>query len=260
MNQEDLQSLKHWFAEYVSTFSTPVQEDQKNFSLKERHTAEVCLNAVRIARDLRLSEADVLLAETIALFHDIGRFPQYKQYKTFKDSISVNHAALGAKVLRERGVLDNLPRPEKDLIIKSITLHNVFSLPEGIDDTTSLFTRMVRDADKLDIWRVMVESYGQAREKWPSALVLGLADGPGYSSELLTAVRNGGLARLSSLRTVNDFKLVQLAWIFDLNFITSFLMVRERRYIDKLADHLPPAKEISEAVNIVRAYVERKLE
>jgi putative nucleotidyltransferase with HDIG domain len=260
MDQKDLQTFKHWFAEYVSSFSTSVQEDQQNIDLKNDHTVEVCRNAVRIARDLKLSEGDMLLAEAIALFHDIGRFPQYQQYKTFKDSISVNHATLGAKVLLEKGVLEILPGYEKDIIIKSITLHNVFSLPEGLDDTTLLFSKLVRDADKLDIWRVMVEYYGQAQEQWPSALVLGLSNGPGYSPEILGAVRGGGVARLSNIRTLNDFKLIQLAWIFDLNFAGSFRMVQERKYIDKLAEYLPATREISEAVSVVRAHVERKLE
>ena len=50
------------------------------------------------------------VAEAIALFHDVGRFPQYARYKTFRDSISTNHAALGASVLFEQERSGSLPR------------------------------------------------------------------------------------------------------------------------------------------------------
>jgi putative nucleotidyltransferase with HDIG domain len=260
MDQKHLHSLKHWFAEYVSTFSTPVQEDQQNLDVKKHHTDEVCLNAVRIARDLKLSDEDMLLAETIALFHDVGRFLQYQQYKTFQDSISVNHGALGASVLLEKKVLLGLDKPEQDLIIKAITLHNVNKLPDGLDSRTLLFSRLVRDADKLDIWRVVIEYYGQDPATRASAVGLGLVDSTDYSRELLDSVVNGEIGRVSSLKTENDLRLVQLAWIYDLNYAESFRMVLERGYIDALRSYLPVDDAIKKAVGVVRAYVERKLE
>jgi putative nucleotidyltransferase with HDIG domain len=79
-----------------------------------------------------MSGEDTLLAEAIGLFHDVGRFRQYETYKTFDDSISVNHATLGAKVLLENNVLQRLPKQEQDLILRGVTLHNVFSLPEKL--------------------------------------------------------------------------------------------------------------------------------
>ncbi len=181
MNDAELISLKTWFTGYCNSFSTPVPEDQRNISVKQDHTRQVCLNALRIGRGLQMSSEDLLLAETIALLHDVGRFPQYAQYRTFDDSISVNHAVLGAKVLRERKVLEGLPKRDQDLIIRAIILHNVFSLPGEIDETTLLFTRLVRDADKVDIWRVFIEYYEQGEESRATAVALGLPDTPEYS-------------------------------------------------------------------------------
>ena len=161
MNQEELTSLKDWFAGYCASFSTPAAEDQRNITIKQDHTHEVCRNALRIARDLGLREGEVLLAETIALLHDVGRFSQYRQYRTFDDSISVNHAALGVKTLLETNALRGLPARDRDLIVRAVTLHNVFSLPEGLDGTTLLFARLVRDADK----RTVQEIAGEVRRK-----------------------------------------------------------------------------------------------
>lgn len=237
----------------------PVVEDQRNITVKQVHTREVCLNAARIAEDLGLGREEAMLAEAIALFHDIGRFPQYQQYKTFDDSISINHAALGAKVLRKNKVLRNLPKRDQDIIIRSVTLHNVFSLPAGLDDETLLFAKLVRDADKLDILRVFIEYFEQDKGGRAEAVALGLPDAPGYSQEVLSCVNRGEMARKSLLKTQNDFKLLQLTWLYDLNFRSSFQMIVDRDYILKLSAKLPRTDEIAGAVAVVQSYVSEQL-
>src|SRR5512144_372460 len=132
MNHENLIVLKDWFAGYTASFSTPAAEEQRNIAIKRDHTYEVCRNALRIAHDLGFSEGEALLAEAVALLHDVGRFSQYRQYRTFDDSISVNHAALGVKVLLETKALGGLPQDDRDLIVRAVTLHNVFTLPEEL--------------------------------------------------------------------------------------------------------------------------------
>lgn len=251
-------SFAEWFGAYCDSFSTPVLEDQRNIITKRDHTREVCVNAVQIARDLGLSEWETMIAETIALFHDVGRFSQYRQYQTFDDSISVNHAALGAKVLLENNVLANLPKRDRNIIIHAVALHNVFSLPEGLDPETLLFAKITRDADKLDILRVVLEYFDQDAGSRAEAVALGLPDDPGYSEDVLAALRRGEMARKSSLRTLNDFKLLQLAWMYDLNFAASARIVLERDYIARVAQKLPATDEIITTVRNVLEYVHRK--
>ena len=259
MTTDDLQSLKTWFQNYVHSFSLPVQEDQRNIAIKRDHTLQVCLNAVRIAEDLGLDQQEIRVAETIALFHDVGRFLQYQQYKTFDDSISVNHAVLGAKLLVGHDVLQDLPKHDQDIIVRSVNLHNVFSLPERLDEQSLLFARLIRDADKLDILRVVIEYFEQDQESRAEAVALGLPDLPGYSQTVLACVVRGELARKEALMTRNDFKLLQLAWLYDINFTCSLGMIEERGYIQKLARLLPQNEEIAGAVRIVRAYISGRL-
>jgi hypothetical protein len=259
MNHENLAALKDWFAGYVAAFSSPEPEDQRNLDLKKDHTTQVCLNIRRIAQDLRLEAEDALLAEAVGLFHDVGRFEQYRRYKTFDDAVSVNHAALGAGILLEKKALSALSKREQDLIVRSVTLHNVYALPKDLDSETLLFARLVRDADKLDILRVVIEYYGQAEGSRAEAVSLGLSGGPEYSAAVLACLMRGKMARKSDLTTQNDFKLLQLAWLYDLNFTASLRMVLERSYIDKLAGLLPRDNEISRAVAMVRQYVDEKV-
>jgi len=257
MDQNELILLKDWFADYCASFSLPTEVDQRNITVKQEHTHQVCLNAIRIAEDLGLDRQEVRLSEAIALFHDVGRFAQYQQHKTFDDSISVNHAVLGTKVLLENNVLGGLPKPEQDVIVRSVTLHNVFTLPEGLDERSLLFARLIRDADKLDILRVVLEYFEQDEGSRAEAVALGLPDVPeGYSPEVLACLVRGEMARKDALTTLNDFKLLQLAWLYDLNFPCSLRMVVERDYIRKIEAMLPRTGEIVGAIGIVRKHVD----
>jgi putative nucleotidyltransferase with HDIG domain len=255
MNPRDLQTLKTWFAEYCASFATSVADDQRNYDVKQQHTAEVCANSVLIARELGMSEQDLLLAEAIGLFHDLGRFPQYRDYRTFNDSVSANHAALGARVLLEEGVLNMLPKPEQHMIVRSVALHNVFTLPTDLDDRSLQFVKIIRDADKLDIWRVFIEYYAKEKTDQASAVALGLPDNGNWSDKALAALKSGSMVNKNVLASLNDFKLLQLSWAYDLNFPVSFRLMQERGIIDKLESVLPADSGIKEAVACVRAYV-----
>jgi hypothetical protein len=258
MDQEDLILLKRWFADYCASFTMPSEVDQRNIAIKRDHTHQVCLNVVRISEDLGLIAPEARLSEAIALCHDVGRFPQYEQYKTFDDSISVNHAVLGTKVLLEHNALGSLPKHDQDIIVRSVTLHNVFTLPEGLDEQSLLFARLIRDADKLDILRVVIEYFEQDEGSRAEAVALGLPDVPeGYSPEVLACLVRGEMARKDALTTLNDFKLLQLAWLYDLNFACSLRMVVERDYIQKISNMLPRTEEMTRAIEIVRSYVDK---
>jgi hypothetical protein len=259
MERDDLNALKAWFAGYCDSFSTNLDEDRRNYAVKRTHTDDVCSNMLLLAEDLELDDQRTMIAEAVALFHDVGRFPQYHQYKTFQDSISVNHAALGAKVLIDHSVLRGLPKEEQDQVVRAVTLHNVLAVPVELDRDLLQLVKMVRDADKLDIWRVFLEYYAQPVKDKPTAVALGLPDIPEYSPEILTQLHRRKLVLLSSLKTLTDFKLLQLAWIFDLNFSASFRVVAQRQYIDRFAVTLPKTGDIADAVDAVREYVNEKL-
>ncbi len=260
MGELDIVSrYREWFAAYCRSFSPKSEEDRRNYLLKEIHTYAVGENALLIAGGLGLNRREIALAGIIGLLHDVGRFPQYRDYRTFRDSQSKNHAVLGAKVLLDGHALCGLPKQDRDLVVHAVTLHNVFTLPRGLAQRTLLHSRIIRDADKLDLWRIFIELLALPEAERPSAAGLGLPEGAGYSPEVLPALEQRHMIRLSQLRTLNDFKLLQLAWIYDLNFLPSFRIVRDRNIIGHLAATLPPAGEVVHAVDAVSRHVDERL-
>src|SRR6185369_8595410 len=108
---------------------------------------------------------------------------QFRRWRTFRDSDSDNHARLGVDVIRDQNVLAAIDPAEQQLIEEAVRFHNLLHLPARIQSPTRLFINLIRDADKLDIWRVFVEQLAQPPEKRASAVTLGFADLSGTVSD-----------------------------------------------------------------------------
>ncbi len=239
MTPENVADIQKWFTGYCREFDSKDEEVMRNMALKEKHTYHVCSNILEIGRGESLDAEQMLIAETAALLHDVGRFEQYHQYKTFRDGSSVNHAELGAQIIEDYEVLSPLFPHERNLVAHAVEFHNAFTIPKKLPDDTQYYLKLVRDADKLDIWRVFIEYFAQSESERASAVGLDLPDKPECSPEVLEQVSNGKMVRLSTVKTLNDFKVMQLSWVFDINFPTSLKLLVERGSIKELASTLP---------------------
>jgi hypothetical protein len=255
MDRKDLADFEKWFVAYVRSYYTGDEVHDMPIRLKEEHTERVRHEIVSLGRTLDLSAEQMLVAETTALFHDLGRFKQYAVYGTFSDAESENHAALGLRELARHHVLSRCSKKERIVICKAIGLHNRRTLPEKGDVTALFFARLLRDADKLDIWRVFVDYYAGRFGAKSGTIVLGLPDGALCSSEILAALDREEMANTKDMVTLCDYKLLQISWVFDLNFAAACREVESRKYVETIAATLPKKKEIEEAVHKVRAYL-----
>jgi hypothetical protein len=260
MKPEDFKQWIKWFKVYVSGYLAENPDDNHAIRLKEEHTYRVCGNITLLSKKLGLSPGDILLAKTMALFHDLGRFKQYRRYGTFNDRASQNHAELGVAEIAAHGILSVCRQPEIELITGAIAHHNAAALPEGREERTLFFMRLLRDADKLDIWRVFCDYYRQRRQRPgepPNQTIeLGLPDLPACSPAVVVALQEGRYARMEDLRTLNDFKLLQISWVYDLNFQPSFKTLQRRGYIEQIATEVPQTNEIGTIVKKSLAYVQ----
>lgn len=259
MTESQLNKIATWFTSFVATFCGESPAEQRNYDLKIVHTDQVRANMERLAASLGLASAECTLAAALAICHDVGRFPQYRQYGTFNDAASTNHAALAVQTLKTAGVLDALVTEERSILLSAVALHNVFTLPADLDPLVRHFASLIRDADKLDIWRVVIENCTAAPEERASAVFLGLPETGLCSPRALEEVVAGRMPNRALLATVDDLKLLQLSWVYDLNFAESFNIMIERNYLESLASLLPDQAGCREAVAVVRAFVRARL-
>jgi len=256
VTHENVSALKSWFTVYVKSFRSDDPEYKKNITLKEEHSKRVCNEILDVGSSLGLDNEDLRLAETIALFHDVGRFEQYSRYGTFVDLKSEDHAVLGVRVLQENGILKDLDQETRELILRTISYHNRATLPRKETKRCLFFTKLLRDADKLDIWRVVTDYYHEMKSARNGVIELGLPDTPEISQDVYRDMMAGRIVRTTCLKTLNDFKMLQMGWIYDVNFPRTFELVRERGYLEKIRDVLPQTRKVSEIYSAARSYLE----
>ena len=128
-----------FFEKYVSNFDM----SNKKVEHKYHHTYRVLEYAKEIAKSLNLDEKEYNRACVCALFHDLGRFPQIRDYDTFVDSESIDHGDKSYEILKENNYND-------DIVLKAVKYHNKKYVPK-FDELTDMHCKLVRDADKVDI-------------------------------------------------------------------------------------------------------------
>ncbi len=245
MKQEQLEKFKAWFDDYVAGFYGDDEFINANIKLKDEHSRRTCQEMLELADELGLSAGKRRTAEAVALLHDIGRFEQFVKYRTYNDPRSVNHCLLGLEVLRRMRVLGELEDEERQLVEKVIEYHGLMELPAGLDGKCLLFSKLLRDADKLDIFFVVTDYYKQYRDA-PEGfkLEVELPDEPEYSTDVVEQLLAGERIDYTKLRTWNDMKLCQLGWVYDVNFPATLKRIRQRGFLEMIFEFLPATEDI----------------
>ena len=216
---------------------------QEHIDLKLEHSLRVWELVRRIALEERIGSAASRLAEIGAIYHDIGRFPQYAKYRTFKDSLSENHGRLGLRTLRRTNLLAGLSSYEARTILRCVFMHNRAALPVGLPYPLRIVLMLVRDGDKLDILRV-ISAHLLDQGGGDEVLTLGLIEDPlRYSPQVMGQLKDEGMVKYEDMVWINDFKLLLCSWIFGLNFPASRRTMDRQGYIWRLVDSLPITEE-----------------
>ncbi len=238
-----IERTRAWFDAFVDGHRLGNAVDDERLELKRLHCRLVMDEARDQARELALPRRMVELSAIAGLVHDTGRFPQYRRYRTFRDADSANHASLGNIALARHGGLEGLGDRDRFLVRVAIAAHNRRAIPRRLaagDDPEALtLARIVRDADKLDIVRVMLEHFRDPRGKDP-VVFLGLPDVPDRINPALIAdIEAGRIGDYYAMGSVNDFALLLLSWIHDMAFSRTRRLFFDRGYARGLFAVLP---------------------
>ena len=66
------------------------------------------------------------------------------------------------------------------------------------------------------------------------------------------------MIRMQQLRSLNDFKLLQLAWVYDINFAPTLQTIDHRGYLAKIRGALPPSDAIDRAYAGLMDYLRKR--
>lgn len=218
------------FAEYVSAYDP---SDPK-IKLKIDHTTRVANLCERIAIE---AEVDKDLAWLCGMLHDIGRFEQVRRYNTFSDAISVDHAMLGADLLFEEGLIKrfhvDLSERNRYILEKAIRNHSMYRLESGLDKETISYCNVLRDADKIDIFKVNCDT--------PLEDIYNVTTEELKRSPVSEEVKKCFLDKTAVIRSLKkypaDYVVAHICLVFELVYSTSRRITKEQGYVDKLLQY-----------------------
>lgn len=245
--------------DYMLNFSSNDPVVLQNFTLKRDHISRVIGYTEVLTRDLGVDDNLMLAAQLTAILHDIGRFEQFSQFKTFNDSLSFDHAEKAIQLIDDNKWLEELPKEMQEWIKKAVLYHNKIVIPKGEDKNVELLSKIIRDADKIDILDIAAKEFALTNNKKNHSFSLELANKPSFTKNVAKAVIDGRIADKKDLQNTNDFKLMLMSFVFDVNFKKTFAIINQRQYLKQLFDTLPKSDDIFEAFRITKIHIENQL-
>lgn len=251
----DINNAKKVFNEYVKNYDL----NDGKIALKVGHILRVAALSKKIATSLNLSEKDVELAELIGLLHDIGRFEQVKRFHTFVDKDSINHGEYGAKILFEDGLIEkfNIDKKYYKTIKLAILNHNRNKIEDGLTENENLHCKIIRDNDKLDIFHVLLT------DETINTYNCEHMENETFTDEIVREFKEEHCINYKNRKTSGDMWISHMAYVFDFNFKSSYAVMRDNDYINKLLLLMnfkkeKTLKEANEIASIANSYIDEQ--
>ena len=150
----------------------------------------------------------------------------------------MDHAEFGAKVLFKDNLIRKFIKDEQydTIIYKAILNHSKLKIENGLSGDELLHCKIIRDADKLDNFRVKEKD--RFEDMWPKIYNANTLNYEEISKKVYDDFMKHKCIKLSDRRTIIDNWVCVIAFIFDLNFDISLKYIQENNYIDKLVDRI----------------------
>ena len=224
--------LTRLYDDYVNTFREAGGALPSMMQLKRIHTGFVVRNAELIADGEGFDALERETALAAALLHDTGRYEQLRRYNTFRDSDSVDHAVFSHDIVKEKGWLIEAGAARPDAVLAAVLYHNRRDLPDGLDRVTQIASDTVRDADKLDIFRVLEDQVAHTDWRSDSRAFWNLAVSAPPNPVVVKCIEERHPVDYQNIKSLADFVLIQVGWMISgLVFRTSRRLCAERGHL-----------------------------
>ena len=213
------------FKSYIKSFDIT----DPAISNKWNHSLRVAFRAYDIAEELGLDQRNINIAFYIGLFHDYARFEQRAWFKTFADTLSVDHGDYACELLFKKGHIYSYDIPEKwypvfDFAIRN---HNKYKIdetklplikidrncPPDFNVDVLLHAKILRDADKLDILKNKVQILESIHCK---DAAYNSRTPHGITTEALQQIKDKQVIQSRNVKTTPDSILQSFSFAYDI--------------------------------------------
>lgn len=242
----DVEKIRKSFIKYAKKFDLKDKAIMRKF----HHSFRVMEYSIEIAKSLNLKEEDVKLAQTIGLLHDISRFEQWTNYKTYSDEDSYDHGNRAFELLRDEDFICDLDKEEKEIILVAVKNHNKYEIEKNISEKALLMANIIRDADKLDIMKEQGNTLTQE--------ILNLND------ECINCFKEERIFNNKYAKQEADHIFRMLSFIYDINFKYSYEFILENKIVENkihlLQTYSKETEILEEIKNQLLKYINDKLQ
>jgi len=233
MTRGVLEKVTNRYLGYVNTFRDVTDTLPRLLQLKMEHSNYAAIQA----RDVMIGEGWEkslrYAGDAASRLHDIACYVQFHAFGTFRDSESFDHADAGAEIIQQKGWLAVLPEEERNAILAAVRLHNKHEIPPSLTELETNFVHMVRDADKLDIFRMLEMALENGLLVRYPEIIGGLPMEGEPTPEVIEAVCKGEPVNDDAIRVFADFVLAQVGWLNGgLHFKTTARLTIERQTLE----------------------------
>jgi len=242
----DIEMLKEIFKKHVEKYDM----DDTAINRKFYHSYRVMDYCMLLAKYNNFSEENIEIAMLVGLLHDYARFEQWTKYKTYSDLKSVDHGDLAIERLFSNNEIVNYCTNKEyyDEIYDAIKYHNKISVPNNLSEHNKLLCKVVRDADKLDIFYLLSINPDLMEQ-----------DNRSISEEIESKFfQNIQLSR-EEIKSKDDNILLNLAMVFDLNFKYSFEYLKEYNLIGKMFENIENKNKFRRYFDYIKEYIDERI-
>lgn len=131
----------------------------------------------------------------------------------------------------------------KEIVLKAVLWHNRRDLPDEVDaeprGLLALAAHTVRDADKLDIFRVLEDQVQHTDWRSDSRAFWNLKVNAAPNPVVVGCIEKGQPVDYQNIKALADFVLIQVGWMMSgLHFATSRRLCAERGHLAFRRDFL----------------------
>lgn len=215
---------------------------------KYYHSIRVMDLAILIAKYAGFNDCDTEVAAIAGLLHDYGRFEQWTKYKTYKDKDSIDHGDLAVeRLFKDNEIVDyKLDFNDYDEVYDAIKYHNKYSIPDSLSKHNELLCKVIRDADKLDIF--YLRTYNNL-----------LIDNQEISNSVREQFFNEQCINKADVKNYSDGIILIIAMVYDLNFKYSFEYLEKTSLIWKIFSQIEDQERFREYFEYIDKYIKERV-
>ena len=159
----------------------------------------------------------------------------------------------GSKLLFKDNLIRNFIKDNNyDEIIKfAIENHNKYKIEECSDKKMLMFAKIIRDADKIDIFRVIAENNKNIFDCTPS-------------KKVLEDFNNNMCINKKDIKNNADIIMSRLGFIYDINYVESLKVLKNTKNLDEFIDSIIVDEKYKEQFkqlkNKIYNYIDERIE